>query len=64
MVLRRADTTEVIGTNLAAKVRNDGYRTIVVRLSEEGVQHAYRADPDILNRDVGAPGHDVSDLSG
>lgn len=74
LVLRRADTVEVIGTALAAKARGDGHRTIAARLDrpvstvrrwlrrargphadwmrEQGVQHAYRADPDILNRDM------------
>lgn len=74
LVLRRADTAEVIGTALAAKARGDGHRTIAAQLDcpvstvrrwlrrarephadwlrEQGVQHAYRADPDILNRDL------------
>ncbi|WP_104190563.1 RNA polymerase subunit sigma-70 [Cryobacterium sp. Y82] len=74
LVLRWADTVEVIGTALAAKARGDGRRTIAARLDrpastvrrwlcrargphadwlyEQGVQHAYRADPDILNHDV------------
>ncbi len=74
LVLRRADTTEVIGTALAAKARGDGHRTIAAQLNRplstvrrwlrrarephadwlhhQGVQHAYRTDPDILNRDL------------
>jgi len=74
LVLRRADTVEVIGTALAVKARGSGHRTIAARLGrpastvrrwlrrtrephadwlhEQGVQHAYRADPDILNRDL------------
>lgn len=78
LVLRRADTAEVIGTALAAKARGGGHRTIAARLGrpvstvrrwlrraraerhanwlhEQGVQHAYRADPDILNRPVTWP---------
>ncbi|SHI99767.1 Homeodomain-like domain-containing protein [Tessaracoccus bendigoensis DSM 12906] len=72
LVLRRADTVEVVGAALTAKARGDGHRTIAARLGrpvstvrrwlrraqdgshpgwlrEQGVQHAYRADPDILN---------------
>ena len=74
LVLRRADTAEVIGTALAAKARGDGHLTIAAQLGrpvstvrrwlrrargphadwlqEQGVQHAFRADPDILNRDL------------
>ena len=74
LVLRRADTAEVIGTALAAKARGNGHRTIAAQLGrpvstarrwlrrarephtdwlqEQGVQHAYRAHPDILNRDL------------
>lgn len=74
LVLRRADTAQVIGTALASKARGDGHRTIAAQLGrpvstvrrwlrrarephadwlqEQGVQHAYRADPDILNRDL------------
>ncbi|WP_256041422.1 DUF6431 domain-containing protein [Cryobacterium sp. SO1] len=74
LVLRRADTAEVIGTALAAKARGEGHRTIAAQLGrpvstvrrwlrrarephadwlhEQGVQHAYRADPDILNREL------------
>jgi hypothetical protein len=74
LVLRRADTAQVIGTALASQARGDGPRRIAAQLGrpvstvrrwlrrarephadclqEQGVQHAYRADPDILNRDL------------
>lgn len=74
LVLRRADTTEVIGTALAAKARGDGHRRVAAQLDrpvstvrrwlrrarephagwlhQQSVQHAYRADPDILNREL------------
>ena len=77
LVLRRADTAEVIGTALAVKARGGGYRTIAAQLGrpvstvrrwlrrahqphtrwlrEHGVQHAYRADPDILNTRLAWP---------